>query len=267
MLVREYSDVFVDDPDATTVYRDAIIDDRFLGLIDFVGAYSYGGQPGQIPTGTPIRDLQYDAPPSIALTPITKAINGIALNRGVERIGLGANWRLPVGVTHFAMGWWLDLDTTGYGTSGTADVPYSIAGYKREAGGTSTSYQWLVNVFAARPAGTLKTLQFQGNGKTVNTPYPAAGLHALHFEYQVVGANHLCRLYIDGALVVTSSSTAQGYVNPDASDFPAIGQFTSSFPNTVKGLIKRCWLTRLDQPGDALGVIIAKDMLNLARLS
>lgn len=264
MIVSEYTGVVITDPSVPTVYRDSLIDDRFWGLFDFVGGYSYSGPSGVIPIGTEIRDMQYDTPVATAVTELSKVDGGLELQRGTDRLRLGDNWRLPSNCEHWAIGMWVNLDGSGYETGGTGNKPYSIAGFKRES---SNAYQWLVNVFASRADGTIQTLQFIANDKSVNIPYPGDGLHALHLEYEILGSDHVTRFYIDGELVASSAPTSQSYVTPESTDFPAVGQFTSSFNQTVKGVVPRLWGARLDVAGRSIAELINDDMRNQQRLS
>jgi hypothetical protein len=257
-LIRQLVGVQTGDLTLPLLQRDAMIDERTAGLVDFASRWAYSGaNPGLV--GAHVKDLVRGGADAVLQDQLAyngKGFTFLASGAGALEISLGINWRLPANVTHFAFGIWVDLAATGYGSSGTSDVGYSIAGMYRAT--APTGYQWLLNLFAARPAGTLKTLQFIANGRSVSAPFTEAGLRYIVGEYEVVGANHLSRLYIDRTLVATSSLTAQSYVQPDVTDIPQIGRI-SPFGASHQGPVYRAWLQRLDTPGRTLGEIMQLD--------
>ncbi|MBP0439573.1 hypothetical protein [Tianweitania sediminis] len=257
-LIRQSVGLHTNDPTLPLLQRDALIDERTVGLVDFSSGWAYSkANPGL--AGARVKDLVRGGADAILQDNLAydgKGFVFLAAGAGALEINLGSNWRLPIGVTHFAFGIWLNLADTGYGSTGTSDVPYSIAGLYKS--GAPTGYQWLLSLSAARPAGTLKSLQFIANGRSVVANMSVGGLRYLVGEYQVVGSNHLSRLYVDKQLVAESAATAQAYVDPAPTDPAVIGRVVP-FAVSHGGATYRAWLQRLDSDGASLISVMERD--------
>lgn len=245
------------DPSIPFLPRDAIIDARTAGLVDLGSRWAIDPTPRTLVLDELFKDLVRGGLDANVRTGIPFTGNALQLQGASQLVRLGANWKVP-SVPHFAVGFWIDLTKTGYDT--TVMV---LGGYKDQA---ANQYQW--HFAAQASAGTMTNLLFIANGKSLLATAPAAGLHQIVGEYEVVGTDHLVRIYIDTVLVATSTVSAQSYVLPVAGNNPGIGLYTPSYAETFIADVHRAWLQRLDTAGKSLAEIMALDyQRNLSRFA
>ncbi|MDV7209881.1 hypothetical protein [Azotobacter beijerinckii] len=262
-LIQRLVGVRTNDASLPILQRDAIIDDRTVGLIDAASKYAYSGEAGAVPVNSIIRDLVRGGSDSVVQNPLAYDGKSFAFDANLDRIDLGANWKVP-SVTHFAVGIWLNTELTGYTTG--AITASGIATYRTS--GTPAGYQW--SIYQNTNAdGTMRNISFVGNScQPVAITYTGGSLVQMVFEYISSGGLHYAKAYLNGVLVATGATEATEFILPLVSDVPKIGRNSAGFQDTLRGEVHRLWLQKLDTEGRSLNDIIALDYArNLPRFA
>lgn len=256
--------------DLPIIYRDQLIDPGCLSLIEFGHGWGYAAQASPIAAGTVLRNYHRSGN--------TVAINGTPVwsgrcmvLAGVSTIGLlGAEWLLASTVTHFAIGGFWKMPTSGYLVSGTGTGAASLFGWAQANGANG---QYGVRVNYNRATGVAQNVYLLANNSLVDvTPvWPADGaIHHFAMEMErITPTTFQIRLYVDGLLVFTSSALAwSGSLVVPGTGVPTIGAFVPTYIDT-KGAIGRLWLWNLSNAGSkSIGELIAADIAqNAGRFS
>lgn len=248
-LVKMLSGVRTNNANLPLLQRDAMIDARTVGLFDAASRFAFAQGAGAVGMGATVKDLVRGAADATVLDPIIHDGKGFDFDIAKQRISL-PGWKVP-NVSHFAIGVWFKPDLGGYSNAA------GLMSYRHIAAGGSSNYQWNISFLVT--SGSIATVVGILNGRSVSFTLNTSQLHQVVFEYEVIGANHVVRAYLNGELKATSPESAQAYVLPDATDVPTLGYGSTSFLATMGGPVYRAWLQRLDTAGKSLADIMALD--------
>jgi hypothetical protein len=256
------------------LYPDAIMDVGTLSVIDFLDTYTWPNEVFVTPVSTTADYKQFDASGAEFEGPPVRfdypfGVNGGAISfTGTKgrNVILPDCWKLDTGMKHFAMGFWLQMNST---------IPNGfnnlIAGFISDAGvtqwaigpiGNSSNVVVNLNPFFRR-GGVAWDMSFISTLNIAGDIFNNA-VNQLVFEYEesADGVTFVMRFYLDGRLLATSGVLQTSAGNPFLPKATAgkakIGCPAGYSGGTFTGSFRRAWFQDL--------TISKRDMIEMVKL-